>query len=415
MCPITAKNLLYHIIFRANFAPDMAGLYIHIPFCGRKCLYCDFYSVMPRGYDMEGYSDSLLRELRARRDELGGSVDTLYLGGGTPSLLTPYIYERLMRGVRDVCGEAFHPTEITLEANPEDVTAEMVDVWRRGGVNRLSLGVQTLVDSELRAINRRHDAARAREAMRLAGAMGNMSVDVIFGLPGQTLASFRHTLDGVLEHRPQHLSAYCLMYEPGTGLTRLRDMGRIKPTDDGLIERMYVLLTDTLEREGYEHYEISNYALPGYRSRHNTSYWHGVPYVGLGPGAHSYDGHRTRCANPCDVASYIKGVGEPFVEHLTDTELEEEYILTRMRMAEGIDFADFRARFGSPAADRVERAAKRLASQGLISLDGVKSADGTEAFVKSADRAEALRSGGRIALTRSGVMLSDTVIVSLFG
>lgn len=347
---------------------------------------------MPRGFDMEQYADALISELRKRRDELGGRVDTLYLGGGTPSLLTPYIYRRLMDGVRDVCGDAFRPAEVTLEANPEDVSAQMIDAWMQGGVNRLSLGVQTLVDTELRAINRRHNAARAREAMRLASRVGNMSVDVIFGLPGQTLDSFRYTLDSVLEHRPQHMSAYCLMYEPGTGLTRLRDMGRLTPTDDDLIGQMYELLTDTLEREGYEHYEISNYALPGYRSHHNTSYWLGVPYVGLGPGAHSYDGLRTRRANPSDVRAYIDGSAEPQVELLTDAELEEEYILTRMRMAEGIDLTDFRQRFGDTAARRIEREAIRLSKSG-----------------------ELLLTDGRIALTRSGVLISDTVIVSLFG
>lgn len=375
----------------------MAGVYIHIPFCARKCVYCDFYSVGARLADWPRLVSALLDEARVRVPELtgaGAKCDTLYIGGGTPSLLPPGEFGRLAAGVLSLTGPV---SEFTVEVNPDDVTGELADAWRGAGVDRVSMGVQSLVDDELRAIGRRHDSRRAREAYdTLRRRFGNVSLDLMFGLPGQTRRSLRESVAGVIDMRPEHVSVYSLMYEERTALTRMRDSGRIDETPEEESAAMFADITEMLDAAGYEQYEISNYSQPGFRSRHNSAYWSGEPYVGLGPAAHSYDGLRTRRANAPDVRAYISrwldGGGDAVtVETLTDDELREEMIMTRLRTRGGIPLEEFRRRFGAVAFRSLLSASRRWVAGGLM-----EERDGT------------------LALSRRGVMVSDEIIVSLF-
>ena len=375
----------------------MAGVYIHIPFCARKCVYCDFYSVGARLADWPRLVSALLDEARARVPELtgaGAKCDTLYIGGGTPSLLPPGEFGRLAAGVLSLTGPV---SEFTVEVNPDDVTGELADAWRGAGVDRVSMGVQSLVDGELRAIGRRHDSRRAHEAYdTLRRRFGNVSIDLMFGLPGQTRRSLRESVAGVIDMRPEHVSVYSLMYEERTSLTRMRDSGRIDETPEEESAAMFADITEMLDAAGYEQYEISNYSLPGFRSRHNSAYWSGEPYVGLGPAAHSYDGLRTRRANAPDVRAYISrwldGGGDAVtVETLTDDELREEMIMTRLRTRGGIPLEEFRRRFGAVAFRSLLSASRRWVAAGLME-----------------------ERDGALALSRRGVMVSDEIIVSLF-
>ena len=375
----------------------MAGVYIHIPFCARKCVYCDFYSVGARLADWPRPVSALLDEARIRVPELtgaGAKCDTLYIGGGTPSLLPPGEFGRLAAGVLSLTGPV---SEFTVEVNPDDVTGELADAWRGAGVDRVSMGVQSLVDDELRAIGRRHDSRRAREAYdTLRRRFGNVSLDLMFGLPGQTRRSLRESVAGVIDMRSEHVSVYSLMYEERTALTRMRDSGRIDETPEEESAAMFADISEMLDAAGYEQYEISNYSLPGFRSRHNSAYWSGEPYVGLGPAAHSYDGLRTRRANAPDVRAYISrwldGGGDAVaVETLTDDELREEMIMTRLRTRGGIPLEEFRRRFGAVAFRSLLSASRRWVAGGLM-----EERDGT------------------LALSRRGVMVSDEIIVSLF-
>lgn len=375
----------------------MSGIYIHIPFCRRKCYYCDFYSVGARRAPWEALVTALLGELRDRRQECPGTPATLYIGGGTPSLLPPSQMERLVTGVRAICGQGAGSREFTVEVNPDDVTPGLVELYRSLGVNRVSVGVQSFIDSELEAVGRRHTAAQARQACGQLRQIGNLSLDLMFGLPGQTLASWATSLREALNLRPEHISAYSLMWEEGTALSLMRRQGRVIEAPEGVSVEMYELLCRELKKAGYCHYEISNYALPGRESRHNSSYWRQEPYLGIGPGAHSYDGARLRRANPCDIAAYISRFSgsagtDPFYtqELLSVQELRDEYVMTRMRTSSGIEYDDYLAHFGNEATERLRRRAARQAALGNVS-----------------------DSNGRLCLSAQGVMTLDTVLVEL--
>lgn len=368
----------------------MSSLYLHVPFCRRKCIYCDFYSVGERLADWESLVRKYLEEFDGRRGEIPLPAKTLYLGGGTPSLMPAESLASLVEALtsRGAIGEG--TVERTIEINPDDVTAEKADAWRRIGFNRFSIGVQSFDDTLLRSIGRRHDAASARRAVETLQPLSDVSLDLIFALPEQTVAQWRQTVAEAVALRPQHISAYALMYEEGTPLTRRRDNGTLREADDDTYLAMFSYLTDTLTAAGYRQYEISNYALPGHESRHNSAYWDGTPYLGLGPAAHSYDGLRTRRANPADIRRYLKHnfTGKFYTEEtLTDSELAEEYLLTRLRTARGIDLADFQQRFPSLPADLLT---KPLPTPGLVAIEE-----------------------GHLHLTRAGIMTSDAVILAL--
>ncbi len=384
----------------------MAGIYIHIPFCERKCLYCGFYSVSRRfacsrlGENFAAqYVKALLRELEQRLHEIAEPVLTLYIGGGTPTLMPADMLKQLSDGIRERIGALWQVEEFTLEANPEQADGEAITAWKAAGVNRLSLGVQSFSDPELKVCGRRHSAAEAIAAAQTAiGEIGNVSLDLIFGLPGQSLASWESSLDKLIAIRPAHVSAYALMYDEGTAFTRQLEAGTIKETPDETTEKMYQLLTERLAEEGYEHYEVSNFSLPGLRSRHNSSYWTGVPYIGLGAGAHSYDGTRVRRANPTDLESYVKNFlaevpNQIYSEEiLSDTELREEMIMTRLRTREGLPLALYANMFGAEARSVLEKDAAVWIKRGAVEY--------------SSDRSH-------LRIAPAGVLLSDAVILSL--
>lgn len=314
----------------------MAGLYVHIPFCRAKCAYCDFYSGPLRGFTPGAYADALRRELDARRSEVDCEFNTVYIGGGTPSTMPPELLAPLLREAR---GEA------TVEVNPEDVTPGLAESLLRAGANRVSMGVQSLDDAELQAIGRRHTAARAIEAYRQLRAAGfdNISLDLIYGLPGQSVESWLKSLHGLLNLQPEHLSAYLLSYEPGTLLHTRLMRGKIAEADDDTVERMYSALCTAARAAGMEHYEISNFAMPGREAVHNSAYWTLTPYLGLGPGAHSFDG-RVRRANRPDLKAYMARPQAAYdVEIENDNERHNDLVMTALRTSRGVDAEAFNA------------------------------------------------------------------------
>lgn len=371
-------------------------IYVHVPFCRRKCLYCDFYSVGERLADWPALIDAFLAEARRRIVPVSpghsdGSPNTIYIGGGTPSLIPAADFRRLADGLIGLCG--VHD-EFTIEVNPDDVSPGMASLWHDCGVNRVSMGVQSLCDVELRAVGRRHTAADALRAYDvLKNVFDNVSLDLMFGLPGQSVDSLGDTLRGFMDMNPEHISAYSLMYEERTALTRLRDDGRLQETSDVDSAAMFELISSVLAQHGYDQYEISNYAKPGRQSLHNSAYWRGCAYTGIGPGAHSYDGCRIRSYNEPDVKAYVGSYGNPQTseELLSDLEICEEYKMTRLRTRDGIDLDEFEDRFGPEALRLLRRAAGKFADAGLVEL-----------------------SDSKLALTHSGIMVSDEVIVGLF-
>jgi len=267
----------------------LTSLYVHIPFCERKCLYCDFYSVADRG-QVEDFLVALRREIALRAAEgAGAEFQTVFFGGGTPSLLAPQQIETILSQLQ----RAFRiapDAEITLEANPGTVTGETLRAFRALGVNRLSVGIQSFHDPELRFLGRIHDRAEALRCVELARDAGfdNVGIDLIYSIPGQTLTAWEGNLKIATDLAPQHIAAYSLIVEDGTPLARLVEIGEVRPNPTGLEAAMYEWTMELLDRRGYEHYEVSNYALPGFRCRHNCTYWSHDEYLGFGPSAHSF-------------------------------------------------------------------------------------------------------------------------------
>lgn len=325
----------------------MAGLYIHIPFCHSKCSYCDFYSGL-RPSASPGYIDAVIAELSLRRNEIDGPLSTIYIGGGTPSILPVGELQRLVLAIRAIddisCVEEF-----TVEVNPEDVSADMLQAYRDMGVNRISIGVQSFNDMMLKAINRRHSAEQALSAIELLQhGDWNYSIDLMFGLPGQSMDVWRHDVDRLMAIRPPHFSAYLLSYEPGTRLYAMLQGGKVEETPELMATEMQQYITDAAKANGYHHYEISNYALPDRHSRHNSAYWTMTSYLGLGASAHSYDGTLRRI-NPADIKRYMaalnRGVpaAEPDIE--TPDERFNDYIITGLRTAAGLPLPLLRGTF----------------------------------------------------------------------
>lgn len=358
----------------------MPGIYVHIPFCRSKCGYCDFHSIARLAL-ADDYLTALEGEWHQRRGELTGKVTTIYIGGGTPSALTAAQLSRLFAMLPS--GDA---GEITIEVNPEDVTPEFAAFLADSPVNRVSMGVQSLVDTELLAASRRHTSARAIEAycfLRAAG-IDNISLDLIYGLPGQTLGSWIRSLTALLELRPEHLSAYLLSYEPGTRFWKMREAGKLREADEDTAVAMYTRLISATRAAGMEHYEISNFAMPGHRSRHNSSYWDGTDYLGLGTGAHSCIAG-ARSFNPPDLRRYIAASGHDFA--VTDTETDEnrfnDMLITRLRTSSGLSIADSRQRFGSVLTDAMLRDAAPHIASGAMTLRGDTLRISEEAWIVS--------------------------------
>ena len=393
----------------------MAGIYIHIPFCKSRCIYCAFYSTTDPSL-RQRYVDAVCREMvirGERREErlrvgeqssgMRGTIDTIYLGGGTPSQLTVdqlrqlFIYINKVYGQNQSLSSLLSPlssnTEITIECNPDDITPEYAEALSQLPVNRVSMGAQTFDDQRLHFLHRRHTANQVHQAVsRLRDAgISNISIDLMYGFPGETLSQWERDIDSALSLDVEHLSAYCLSIEEGTPLYKLhkRDGSFCVICDEETERQMYYLLIDRLTAAGYEHYEISNFAKPGFRSRHNSSYWTDVPYIGLGAAAHSYDGQQRRW-NIDDINTYIKGIenGEPAYDYelIDDTTRYNDRVMLALRTCEGLDLQSL-----TPAdRDYLMPLADRYIADGLLSNDG-----------------------RRLRLTRSGLFVSDMVISDL--
>lgn len=369
------------------------GLYFHVPFCNSRCTYCDFYSTTQGEALRNRYVPAAVAELSARREEhRGHGIATVYLGGGTPSCLGGERIARLLEWVRGEC-DVRTEAEITVEANPDDITPQRVARWLSAGVNRVSLGVQTLDDEILKQLNRRHTAQQAVQAVQTLRAEGirNISVDLIYGLPAQTLDGFRCDLQQVLSLPVSHLSAYSLMVEGETPLAHRVRRGEVSVADEEVSCAMFRCLIEETGRSDFDHYEISNFARPGFRSKHNSSYWNGTPYIGIGPGAHSFDGRNRRFNRP-DLSAYLRNPSEPpcETECLTAAERANEQVMVSLRTREGIDLRDFALRHGETALQSIMTEAAPFLRQNLLQL-----------------------SNGRLSLTREGIFVSDMVMSQL--
>lgn len=347
----------------------MAGLYIHIPFCASRCIYCDFYSTTGRNRSL--FVQRILEELSSyghQPSSFNLQPSTIYIGGGTPSQLSTEELNLLIDGLRARL-DLSHVTEFTIEMNPEDVTADYVKALPNE-INRVSMGVQSFVESELRMLRRRHNAQRPAEAIRLLREKGieNISIDLMYGLPGQTLESFDYSISQALSLGTQHISAYCLSVEEGTDLHRKVESGELLPADDDLCNKMNARLRERLHEAGFIQYEISNYALPGFESRHNSSYWDGTPYLGLGPGAHSYDGAQTRWWNAPDLSAYLEGNIQRDSETLSDNDSYNERIMLSLRTRMGVNIVNLQNKFPSQYQSAFQPALSELQSKGWIQV-----------------------------------------------
>ena len=369
----------------------MAGIYIHIPFCKQRCSYCAFYSTTL--YNIrERYVDALCKEIAQRKEYAGcTTIETIYLGGGTPSTLT-------MEQLQKICCTIYSthnvsPTaEVTIECNPDDLTPDFLAQLKQLPFNRISMGVQSFNDAQLKRLGRRHNADKARQAVDNARTAGydNISIDLIFALPGSTITEWEHDLDSAIALSPDHLSAYNLTYEEGTPLHRALERGDFAELSEEENIEQFQLLIAKLKEAGYRHYEISNFALPGRESRHNSSYWNDTPYIGCGAAAHSYDG-TSRQWNIADIQEYIKGIeeGNPNfeIEQLTEEERYNDTILTRLRTAKGIPLEWMKEKFSARLNSYMRHVADKE-----IALGNLKEVD------------------GHLSLTEKGIFISDAVI-----
>ncbi len=335
--PVSTKSSTRSVVTKTG------GIYIHVPFCQSRCIYCDFYSTTYGAEWKRSYVDTLKREMQLRREEIDAArVPSLYIGGGTPSQLPSTLLQEVFLAIQENFTLA-KDAEVTIEANPDDVTPEWLAALSQTPVNRISMGVQTSSDSLLRFLNRRHTSHQAIEAVQRCQDAGysNISLDLIYGLPGQTFEDWCRDVKLLLSLDVPHLSAYALSYEEGTALSKMLQDGKVNEASDELSWQMYEYLMNETAAAGMEHYEISNFAKPGMHSRHNSSYWDGSPYLGLGPGAHSYDGGCVRRSNDTSLKDYVCSTAD--VPHqkevLTPEEQYDELVMTRLRTALGLSLS----------------------------------------------------------------------------
>lgn len=372
----------------------MAGLYIHIPFCTKRCLYCDFFSNTEMKYK-EPYLSAVIRELELRKDYLEGEpVETIYFGGGTPSQLQAADFSRIFEAIHRLF-DVSPCAEITLEANPDDMTPGYVAGLQTLPFNRVSMGVQSFKEEDLRFLNRRHNREQALLAVDLCKKNGleNISVDLIYGLPGQTLEEWKQNLDTVIRLDIPHISAYHLIYEEGTALYKLKEAGKIIPVDEDLSVALFTSLIDQLTANGYLHYEISNFARPGMLSRHNSSYWIGKKYLGIGPSAHSYNG-QNRQWNISSLPGYLqaikKGVPDIEIENLDINTRYNDFIITGLRTMWGIKFNEIQQQFGKDKLIYCQKQAAPYLKQGLL-----------------------IEKDDTLTLSRNGIFISDSIMSDL--
>ncbi|MEP6616284.1 MAG: radical SAM family heme chaperone HemW [Ginsengibacter sp.] len=389
---------------------SLSGIYFHIPFCKKACHYCNFHfsTSLSKKDDM---IDAIIQEVRLsafqadQKDEHAGSfsstpggdsgIATVYFGGGTPSLLTGNELKRMMQALYEnfqVWGDA----EVTMEANPDDISAKNLEEWKSAGVNRLSIGVQSFINHELQWMNRVHDAAQSLQCIHLVQEAGfdNFSVDMIYGTPGLSVSDWEKNITSLIGLQIPHISCYALTVEPGTALKKMITLKKRADVDPEQQRTQFLLMTDWLELAGYEHYEISNFARPGLRSKHNSGYWQGKHYRGFGPSAHSFDG-QTRKWNISNNEFYMKSIKAGFVpsEHevLTNIQQLNEYIMTSIRTLEGTDLEYIAGKFGTEKSERLAQSINRFKNNGNVQAQDSK-----------------------IILTREGKLFADGIAADLF-
>ena len=374
----------------------MTGLYIHIPFCKSRCTYCAFYSTTAEQMK-QAYVDAVCREMELRNaiyekegKNIGQTIATVYLGGGTPSQLSPTQLQQLFDAIArhyDVSDDA----EITIECNPDDVTEAFAELLQSLPVNRVSMGAQTFDDDRLQFIHRRHTSEQVTTAIQRLRKKGihNISIDLMYGFPDETLEEWEYDIQQALALNVEHISAYALTYEEGTPLYRLQEEGKVKEIDEERSLAMYDRLIDRLQEAGYEHYEISNFSRKGWRSRHNSSYWQLVPYIGIGAAAHSYDG-RQRQWNIADINSYINHIQQgivPAEEELLDKDSRyNDHVMLALRTCEGLDLSTL----DSDERSYCEETAKKFVLDGLL-----------------------VKTDNHLRLSRKGLFVSDMIMSEL--
>lgn len=353
---------------------DLISLYIHIPFCLRKCSYCDFLSGPQSAEERERYVQALIREIRAQEDcPRGTCADTVFFGGGTPSVLSADQILRILQALRETFS-ILADAEISLEMNPGTADGEKLRALKKAGINRLSMGVQSMHDEELRLLGRIHTAQEAGEAFEAARAAGfdNINIDLMSALPGQSFETWADSLRQAVQWGPEHISAYSLIIEPGTPFSQLYEAGKLPPLPDEETDRkMYHFTRDFLAQYGYARYEISNYALPGRECRHNSGYWTGRPYLGFGIGAASYV-NGTRFSNTSDLKTYLEEGSciRSEIHRLSQQEKMEEFMFLGLRMTAGVSAASFAARFGKTLEEVYGNVIQKHLKQGLLEVSG---------------------------------------------
>lgn len=373
----------------------MAGIYLHIPFCKKACHYCNFHFSTSLQYRDE-MVQCLLTEITLQKDYLAGhAIETIYFGGGTPSLLPAADITRLLDEIRSHFSVAAD-AEITLEANPDDLTAVTLQSLREAGINRLSIGVQSFFEEDLRWMNRAHNASQAAGCLELAGEAGfdNISIDLIYGGPTLTDEHWQQNVQQAIALNIPHLSCYALTVEPGTALDHFIQHNKVPPIDPDKAAMHFEMLMQWLDDAGYEHYEISNFAKPGNHSRHNSSYWQGRPYLGLGPSAHSFNG-LSRQWNVANNSLYMQNIRKgsvPFeIEMLSPKMALNEYIMISLRTSAGCDLERVTERFGPDKSTQILAAAKEFSEKGWMQCEGAM-----------------------LRLTRQGKFFADGIAAAMF-
>lgn len=372
----------------------MAGVYIHIPFCKKKCHYCDFYKTLDTGM-AEKFLKALGTEIILQKGYLEqNNVETIYFGGGTPTVLTAIQMEAILENLYDTF-DVSEDAEITIEANPDDIDKRYVKDLKKAGINRISLGIQSWNDRVLKQLNRRHTAEEAEKALHaiLAAGIENISADLIYGIPGMTAKQWTADLQRTMSYNIKHLSAYHLTIEPGTVFGKMKEAGELKEIEEEESENQFNILTRICTKNGFIQYEISNFCKDGYYSVHNTNYWKQQPYLGLGPSAHSYRGE-TRQWNVSDLSEYLKSLDKneiPFTrEMLTARDLYNEYVMTSLRTMWGINLDFVEENINKESRDYLNNLATRFVKYGMIT-----------------------RNGNQLLLTDQGKMISDNIISEL--
>ncbi len=369
-----------------KIVPDMAGIYLHIPFCKRRCIYCDFFS-STQSEKKTAYISALCREIQQRKNYLNDEeIQTVYFGGGTPSQLNAEDFEKIFQTLyANFCIK--DGAEITIEANPDDLNPAYISMLRSFPFNRLSMGIQTFNEKRLQFLQRRHTAQQAVDAFKNCRRAGfdNISIDLIYGLPEETAKDWEYDLRQALALRPEHISAYHLIYEENTSLWKLKEKHAVEETDEELSLTFFSMLIRTLKSQGYRHYEISNFCLPGYHSRHNSGYWDESLYLGCGASAHSYNG-TSRQWNIASLEKYIAGMEQETPEY----EIEElnlytrynDFVITTLRTSRGMPLDRLREEFGEPLRSYCLRMAKPYVNEHKLEIkDGFLRLTGSGIFV----------------------------------